>query len=457
MSENQRRIASYRQFKGQENSTSANTNSKQNNSVPTSNAPQKKEKAAATPTIKKAIFPTLQESYNYEKERKQNAAKYNLVNENENKPPLNIPFEHNIATDNKPVNLRVVSPSTTMQQELANQGLLKASKSGNKYRKAAKLLMLLGKQKASEILKHLNEDEITKISNEIATIHSISKEEASQIISDYHQTKEELSNPKGGADVAKEFLIKTYGEKEGTKKFNQQIPVDPNKKPFDFLDDVEAYQLYQILKDESPLVIATIINFLKKEQASWLLRELPKDVQVEVAKRIAKMEGLDQETMLNLEFALKEKIRKEGKQKSTRQDGSSTLANILKYMDINSEEEILDEISKHSAQLSKQIKEKIFTVDSLLLVFDKDLQRVLSDYDNNSLAIILKGKSQEVQNKILSNVSSNRAQILLQEKELLGPMKKSDVEEETKKLLTQLRQMHLFGEIQLKLPGEEWL
>ena len=461
MTDNQKRQASYRQFKGElkkeDKNSSSQLKKKFLESVKEETPHSTRKTETTSPIIKKAIFPSLQESYSNEKLRKQQAAKYNLVDKEKSIPPLDMPIEHNLVCDNKAVNLRVVPPSSTMQEELANQGLLKSQKNGNGYRKVAKLLILLGKENAASILKHLSQDEITKITAEIATIHSISQEEATQIMRDYNNTKEAEKIPKGGADVAKEFLIKTYGEKEGIQKFNQQISSVPSKQPFDFLDDIEAYQLYQLLKDESALVLATIITFLKKEQASWLLRELPPALKVEVTKRIAKMERLDQEAILNLELALKEKIRKEGKQKTTQQDGSSTLANILKYMDINSEQEILKDIHQHSAQLSKQVKEKIFSIDMLLQVFDKDLQKVLSEYDNNSLAIILKGKSQEIQEKILSNVSANRAQILMQEKELLGAMKKSEVDEETKKLLVQLRRMHLFGEIQLKLPGEEWL
>ena len=132
MTDNQKRQASYRQFKGElkkeDKNSSSQLKKKFLESVKEETPLSTRKTETTSPIIKKAIFPSLQESYNNEKLRKQQAAKYNLVDKEKSIPPLDMPIEHNLVCDNKAVNLRVVPPSSTMQEELANQGLLKSQK-----------------------------------------------------------------------------------------------------------------------------------------------------------------------------------------------------------------------------------------------------------------------------------------------------------------------------------------
>lgn len=409
------------------------------------------------PSVKKAVFPSLEENYRQEKITKKNAARFGLLPLGEDfGKPQKLNIEKNIVTDHQPVKINQ-KPSSRLLQEESIDSFLKMKEKGNGYRKVAKFLLLLGMDQSAKILRLLPSDDVEKITAEIATIHTISKEESEEILNFYETSKKELALPQGGIEVAKEFLIKTYGEKEGLEKFNKTIPVDLHREAFDFLNDAEGWQLYEVLKDESPLVIASIVPFLTPEQSSNLLRELPAPYQVEITKRVAKMQHLDREAMLNLEFGLREKLRRLGKTKDHLTDGSTTLANILRYMDQENENIILESLEEQSERLSKEVREKLFTVEMILNILDSDLQKVLTEYSDNELATFLKGKSPEIEKKILSNVSKNRAEMIAQEKEFLGAMKKSEVEEITRKLLHHLRKLQLFGEITVKMEGEDWL
>lgn len=403
----------------------------------------------------KVQFPTLEELYNQQKQDKRRAAKYGFTKTKaSNKQPARLHIDEQVINKVEIPPLRVTSPTQNIQNE---NGLIKFQQKGNGYRKAAKFLLLLSKDDAAEILKQFNTEEVELIAKELSNIKSVSKDEGSALLKEFQFLKTRETLPRGGIDSARNILVNAFGEKEGRAMLKKAVPVDPAHKPFEFLNEIEDNQLHHLLKHESDIVLATIIPFLTPEKGSYLIKELPGKMKISITRRIAKLQRLDPEIMNQVELSIREKIKKQGKVVTETKDGSEALANILKYMDVESEQQILDELEDHSLTLSRQVKEKIFTIDMIINIEDVDLQQFLRNYSDRELAIILKGKSDEVEHKILSNVSSNRALIIRQEKVFLGTMKRKEVDESTKLLLSSIRQKQISGEILVKMPGEDWV
>lgn len=412
------------------------------------------QKAAPERKLKVAIFPSLEKLYATQENARKNAAKYGLTSPHESKSPAELHFDKNVVNDSKSPVLKVESPSRMLQEDL---GLIKFQKAGNGYRKVAKFLLLLGKDDAAKILRQFNEEEIVAITAELATIHRVEKAEATQLVEEFNFIKTRQQLPQGGVDVARNILVNAFGEKVGREKLLKSVPEKVEEKPFEFLADIDIAQLMFLLKPESILVIASIIPFLPQDKAVSLFKSLDNVTKVEVAKRISRRNKLDPESMKIVSVTLKEKLRQQGKVVTEEKDGKEALANILKYMDIDAEQAILGELELESVALSAAVKEKLFTIDMITNIDDTDFQKILVSYEDKDLAIILKGKAKEIEHKILSNVSQNRAAIILQEKGFLGVMKRSDVEESTKLFLSNLRRMHLLGQIVLRNPNEEWI
>ncbi len=403
---------------------------------------------------KKAQFPTLEQLYDEDKKNRKMAAKTALTQPTEDAPPQPLHFDENVVRQKRAPKLRVVSPSRMMSKD---SGLLKFKEKGNGYRKAAKFLLLLNKNEAAEILKQFEDDEVEKIIAELSTIKTVDPVEAEHILQEFHFIKARQELPQGGMNAARNILVNAFGEKKGREILQKTVPIDPQHKPFEFLEEVDDEQIYHFLKAESELVLATIIPFLSKAKGSKLLQRLDSQTQVSIARRIAKLQQLDAASMQMVEIALRDKIHREGRNVTESRDGSAALANILKYMDLESEQEILDDLERDSIELSNQVKEKIFTIDMIVNVDDVDLQKVLVDYTDRELAVIIKGKSEEVEHKILNNVSANRAVQIQQERVYLGAVKKDEVDEATKAFLNRLRRLQIAGEIFVKMPGEEWV
>lgn len=334
-----------------------------------------------------------------------------------------------------------------------NAPMYKAAESGDGYRKIAKFLMLLGKNESANILRQFKDDEIEVIALHMSKIKKIEPVEAEALLKEFSFLKDRAQNPSGGINVASNILINALG-KEKAEGFIKKIEIK-QQRAFEFLNDIEASQLYILLKNESSQVLAIILSFLDKKLVSEFLKMLPSDKSVEIIKHLAVVKEPSTEVLMSIENSLKEKLRKLSSNTDTGEDfeGSSALAGILRYMDIGEEEEILDVLKKENPELAAEVKEKLITIDLILGVDSVEFQEFLKEFSNTELATLVKGQSREIIDKIYNNVSQQRRSDIESEREALGAMHRRDVNLVVKDFLNKLKIAQGEGRLYI-YPGE---
>jgi flagellar motor switch protein FliG len=331
--------------------------------------------------------------------------------------------------------------------EVENNGLIKTINAEKNVTRIAKFLLLLGKEEAANILKHLNEKEIEKIAYEIASIKRVDNREASKVLTEFGFTLKARRVPlAGGRDIAQDILIKAFGEKTGNELFFRAVP-EAVHHIFDFLNDLEPQQLNTLIKTESPAVISVVLPYLDRKIASAVLKKLDVEIQNQVIKRIGHMEKIGREVLLKIEEAFREKIRNSGKTDFEEIDGKGVLADILKYSDVGVEQGIIEKLHDEDPELSGQIKERLFTISSIELLDDRQVQEILRNFDDVELAMLLKGKEESYRTKILSNLSQTRREIVAEEYSHLGAVPKKDVDRVTKDFIIHIRRLEEEGKI----------
>ena len=335
-------------------------------------------------------------------------------------------------------------------------GLVKQGLEVKGVRKAAKFLMLLGQDRAGAVLNQLTSSEVAEILREMETLPSVGADEALVILREFKELKDHLVDPHGGVDTARTILENALGVEKGRSFLQKAVP-DAVEKPFSFLADADATQLFLLLKKESPDVIALIIPNLPKKTASELLKSFSEQMQIDIVRKMAHRKKPSAMALTIVEERLQENFRKIGQTKTDPVDGSGALANILKYVSPQLGNEIIEDLRSEDPLLSRDVKDKLFTIDMLLNINDSDLQKILQDYGDVDLAVILKGKSREIENRIYGAVSERRAAIIRYERELLGPMKREDVEKATKAFLNHIRKLQLQGEVRIYDPNENYV
>lgn len=343
---------------------------------------------------------------------------------------------------------RVSQAKENTQKTESTEGFIKeaSGEAQQGYRKAAHFLMLLGKDEAAKVLKHLDQREVENIAHEIASTKKLDTEEAKRLLNEFGMKRDTEPSVKGGREVAKSILVNAFGEEQGNTYFEKAVPKEEYK-PFQFLEDYEVGQLKMLLKDESDYVISVILAYLDPGKASELLGVLPSGRQKDIITRIAKMKKIDNDVLERMENSLREKIRRQGKVETREVDGTSALAEILKHMDISTEQSILEQLDDYDKELTHDIKEKLFSIEDVLSLRSRELQKVLRDFEDNELALVLKGKDEAIREKLLENVSGRRRKLIEEELDALGPRKKSEIEDATKEFLHYIRDMIEEGKI----------
>lgn len=313
--------------------------------------------------------------------------------------------------------------------------------------KAAILLISLGPEMSSEVFKFLKEEEIEKLTLEIANVRKIDNSQKERIFAEFHQmcvAKDYISA--GGLDYAREILEKALGSQKALDIINR-LTATLQIRPFDFVRNTDPAQLLNFIQNEHPQTIALIMAYLQPEQSSIILSALPADRQVEVARRIALMDRTSPDVIKDIEKVLERKLSSLVNQDFTSAGGVESVVDILNGVDRATERTIIENLEVQDPELAEEIKKRMFVFEDIVLLDDRSLQLVLREIDNKELSLALKAASGEVANKVYKNMSKRAAEMLKEEMDFMGPVRIRDVEEAQQRIVNVIRRLEDAGEI----------
>lgn len=315
----------------------------------------------------------------------------------------------------------------------------------NIYRRVAKFLLLIGVDEAAKILPHLSEEQTEKIIPEIASIRHVASDEAEEILNEFKSLVQK-SREEGGVDTARNILEKAFGRERAEEMLEKAVPLNGGK-PFEYLLEADSERVSMLLKDESNPVRTLVLSHLKPKVAAEVINQLSDEDKKDVVIRLAKMKDVSPEIIKRVDSAMQEKMNLIAASKADVIDGRSTLAQILKRMNPDAEQEILDNLSVDDPELGADLRERLFTIEDVLNADNKYIQEYLRKMDEEEIAYLIAQKENSFRNKILFNVSENRRKAVLESEEFLKPMRKSDCEKATSKFFMDLRRAYEEGKL----------
>ena len=207
------------------------------------------------------------------------------------------------------------------------------------------------------------------------------------------------------------------------------------------------------LADEHPQTIALVLAHLLPRLSSELLESLPASKQLEVTRRIAKMEQTSPEVIREVEMALQQKLSAVLNQDLQQVGGASSVAEILNYVDRASERAILENLEAEDPDLVEEVRRLMFTFDDVQLVDQRGIQEVLKEIQNDTLAMALKGANEIMREKFLSAMSERAASVIKENMEYLGPVRVSEVEKAQQEIVDVVRRLADSGTITVQERG----
>ncbi len=319
--------------------------------------------------------------------------------------------------------------------------------------KAAILLIALGPERSAGIFKHLKEEEIEELTLEIANTRSVTPQVKEDIINEFYEVcLAQQYIAEGGITYARDLLEKALGSEKAMDVIGK-LTASLQVKPFEFVRKTDATQLINFIQDEHPQTIALILSYLAPQQAAMVISALPPERQADVARRIAVMDRTSPDVIKEVEKVLESKVASLVNQDYTIIGGVDAVVEILNTVDRSTERHIMETLETEEAELAEEIRKKMFVFEDILLLDDRAVQRVLRDVENNDLAIALKNANEEVQGKILNNVSKRLAVMIKEDMEFMGPVRMKDVEEAQQKIVNIIRKLEDSGEIVISRGG----
>lgn len=321
--------------------------------------------------------------------------------------------------------------------------------------KAAYLLIMLGKNQASKIMKYFNEDEIKTIAFEIVNHNTIEKEERMKILLDfYNSCMAKTYIDKGGVDYAKEILYETLGPQKSMELISDMMDFEKSK-PFDFMKDIDPLEVFNFLQYENDQTIAFILSYLKNSQSAAILSMLPKERQANISIKIALMDKISPDIIKDIEKVMGEKFTRSGMQTYTKTEGVEILVNILNAVDRSTEKQIFEMLEEENDSLANEVKKRMFIFEDIINLGNKEIQRFLTEVDMKDLSIALKTATNELKELILKNLSKRAKQMVTEEINLLGPVRLSEVEKSQQALVSVIRALDEKGEILIRKTGDD--
>ena len=324
--------------------------------------------------------------------------------------------------------------------------------------KAAILFITLGPELSAPVFKHLSDDEIERITLEIASQKQVTPAQKAYVIGEFYQlamAKDYLSS--GGLEYAQDVLEKALGSEKAANILSR-LTTSLQVRPFDFLRKTDPSQLLNFIQNEHPQTIALVMAYLDADQAAMILTALPADKQADVAKRIAEMDRTSPDVIREVERVLERKLSSLVTQDFTTAGGVKAIVEILNRVDRTSEKAIIETLEVDNPELTEEIKKLMFVFEDIVMIDDRSIQRILRDVDNKDLSLSLKATPKEVADKVFKNMSTRAADMLREEIEFMGPVKIRDVEEAQQRIVNVIRNLEDKGEIVVaRGKGEEMI
>jgi len=321
--------------------------------------------------------------------------------------------------------------------------------------KAAMVLVQLGRERASRVMASMEASEIEELSAQILRLDRVDQDLADAVLEEFYDASVAGPGLNGGMALAQQLLEASLGV-EAAAAVMERLQVHLAGQPFEFLQQADARQVISLLSAEHPQAIALVLAHLRPDHASAILAGLEPTLQGEVAHRIALMERASPDVVQ----VVAEQLQRKASAVLTPRElaavgGVQPLVEIINRADPTTEKAILEGLAERDEELAEEVRGRMFVFNDVVLLEDRAMQMVLRQVENSDLSLALKGVSDEVRDTVLRNLSERARENLVEEIELLGPVRLSQVEEARSTIVQSIRRLEESGQIVIRRDGED--
>ncbi len=320
--------------------------------------------------------------------------------------------------------------------------------------KSAMLLLTLGENEAAEVLKHLGPREVQKLGAAMASLKSVPRDQVEAVVNDFYEETQHGSPVTADEEYIRGMLTKALGDDRAANLISR-ILQGGDTAGIESLKWMDAATVADLIKNEHPQIIATILVHLEYDHSGEILKNFTERLRNDVLLRIATLDGVQPTALQELNEALTRILSGTSNVKKTSMGGIRAAAEILNFVGTAHETAIIDNVREYDPDLAQKIIDEMFVFENLIDIDDRGIQLLLREIQSESLILALKGANDAMREKVFKNMSQRAAEMLREDLESKGPVRLSEVEREQKEILKIARRLADEGQIQLGGKGDD--
>ena len=314
--------------------------------------------------------------------------------------------------------------------------------------KTAVFLLSMGEEYTTRVFKKMSDEEISKIATVMSQIDEIPPDVMSQVMDDFLTLFEDKDRLLVGGKSFLQTVVKKTMSKDKADAILREIGDARKGKPFGWSWDVNVDALTGYLQGEHPQTIAMVLAHLPPEISAEILMKLPEEGKGDIALRVAQLGQVPEEVVRDVDDALRTGLRDLGSG-GAETGGVQALVDILNNADKTTEDIVMETLEEEQEDLAGEIKQLMFVFEDLLEVDDRGMREILKKVESSQLTLALKTASEEMKQKIVSNLSTRASEMLLEDLEVMGPVKLSEVETAQQEIVDAAKELEADGTITL--------
>jgi flagellar motor switch protein FliG len=313
-------------------------------------------------------------------------------------------------------------------------------------RKAAILLLTLGEDAASEMFKHLQEEEIEQITKEVAAMGPIGAETGERVLEEFHQmAKAATFVNRGGVEYARRLLQRSFGGEKAGSIVDRVMRSFKTTAGFATLERIDPQQLSKFILAEHPQTIALILAHLNTTNAAALVSLLPDALRSDVLMRMASLDEISPEVITRISAVIEQRLKSVGGPSREQSGGVRAVAELCNRLEQSVSQPVLEAIERALPELAVSIRNLMFVFDDLRTIDDNGLREIVQRADKKILTTALKGASEEIRGRFFGNMSKRAAEMLKEEMEVMGAVRLRDVEKAQQEIVAIVRKLEEEG------------
>ena len=321
--------------------------------------------------------------------------------------------------------------------------------------RAAAVIVALGAEKASQIYRYMEPEEVEQLTLEVAKLGFLDSKQTEEVLDEYYRmcmTNKAVTE--GGLEYARTVLEKAYGE-QAAEEMLVKVTRNLKNRQFAFMLKADVRSLIAALQNERAQTIALVLSYMNPDKAAGVVAELEESKQIQVVENMARIDSVSPAAVKIVEAEMNKKFSNIITSSNVKIGGIDYVANVMNNLDRASEKNIFDGLAIHNQDLADEIRKRMFVFEDIVTMDDRSVQRFVRDCDPKDLVLSLKASNSEVANKLFANMSSRMAQTIKDDLEITNNVRIKDVQDAQQRIVDIIRSLEERNEIIILKGGKD--